>query len=157
MMGQNRFDALGATSSKHAPRDREPTWRGGECSPREMNFAAILTVGRHGVRGSRLRSYGGIYIAASRMWRWAVEPQTADLLGAVADDVRCARPVSARRPAGIGSMRPRAGSMAIRHRQLNTSYLVSRYDPAPPSELKAGLAAISRSGSHRTSMSFRYR
>jgi len=50
-----------------------------------IGFAAILTRADMSFAGRAYAAYGGIYIAASLSWLWAVEgqrPQTSDLVGA---------------------------------------------------------------------------
>jgi small multidrug resistance family-3 protein len=50
-----------------------------------IGFAATLTRADSAFAGRAYAAYGGIYIAASLGWLWAVEgqrPQTADLVGA---------------------------------------------------------------------------
>src|SRR5687768_6876234 len=50
-----------------------------------IGFAAILTRADMAFAGRAYAAYGGIYIAASLSWLWAVErqrPQTSDLVGA---------------------------------------------------------------------------
>jgi small multidrug resistance family-3 protein len=50
-----------------------------------IGFAAILTRADMAFAGRAYAAYGGIYIAASLTWLWAVEgqrPQVADLVGA---------------------------------------------------------------------------
>ncbi len=50
-----------------------------------IGFAAMLTRADTAFAGRAYAAYGGIYIAASLIWLWAVEgqrPQGADLVGA---------------------------------------------------------------------------
>ena len=50
-----------------------------------IGFAAVLTRADTAFAGRAYAAYGGIYIAASLVWLWAVEgqrPQAADMVGA---------------------------------------------------------------------------